>query len=268
MKNFMKMAILLTSVLFAGSVLAQNPPTISCGDYRVAQGNSCGQPGAVVYNHAGHPTNARIGGGNHDWLANQAIRIPTNGGIPSGYCPWDERLKNVGISTFLGAVFGALVGDNGRAAGQGAAVGLLAGTVVPCNAQQQYLEQRGFQQQQQQQQIGERYQGGNTVRTPSNCNVGGKDFGEMPEASCTKVRESLTVRSQEVVQTTAVPQEQPSATGCGVKLGGALIKELSPREGSTCANDKKLFIEHFMQKCRGKGGSDAADIQCGRRIEI
>jgi hypothetical protein len=33
---------------------------------------------------------------------------------------------------------------------------------------------------------------GNVVTIPSSCKVGGRDFGEMPEASCLKIRDALT----------------------------------------------------------------------------
>lgn len=263
MKSFMKSVIVSSFLVFASfGVFAQCAPS----PVIMGQGFQGGSPcwGGQPFNN-GQPYNSGqfVQNGNQQWLANQAIRIPATG-MPPGYCSWDERLKNVGLSALLGGIFGALIG---RAAGQGAAVGLVVGTAVPCAAQQQYLEQRGFQQQQPQHQMGERYQGGNTVTSPARCFVAGEDFGDVPESTCLKIRDRLTtVRSQEVAQSS--PREEPSANGCGVKLGGVLIKELFPREGSTCAEDKKLFIHRFMEKCRGKGGSDQADIQCGRRIDI
>lgn len=36
---------------------------------------------------------------------------------------------------------------------------------------------------------------GNVVTVPSSCKVGGRDFGEMPEASCLKIRDALTTTS-------------------------------------------------------------------------
>lgn len=203
--TFMKSVILVALSLFVGSVFAQNPPTISCGDYRVAQGNSCGQPGAVVYNHAGYPTNARIGGQSVqtgvNWaplLASQAMRIPTGGQIPQGQCTWTERLQNILLSGGVGGLVGLLAGDNGRAAGQGAAAGVLIGTTIPCETKQKFLRAHGYNPEEEQ--SGELYQGGNTRRptattTPSSCNIEGMNpIHGVTAEDCAKLNGRMTVK--------------------------------------------------------------------------
>lgn len=144
MKNFVKMVI-VCFVLFAGSsVFAQCVPPN--GEYRnpytgfIENSPRIFDPQQRCYVPQGTQSGNIQQNQGVQVLANQAIRIPVGGQIPQGYCSWSERLQNVGLSTLLGGIFGALVGDNGRSAGQGAAAGLIVGTVVPCAAQQQYLQ--------------------------------------------------------------------------------------------------------------------------------
>ena len=63
--------------------------------------------------------------------------------MPQGYCPWGGRFENVIGGGVIGALIGALAGDNHRAAGQGAALGALAGVAIPC---QQQVQQVAYQQ--------------------------------------------------------------------------------------------------------------------------
>lgn len=183
MKNFMKLVILSVSLFAGNAVFAQCVPMN--GEYRnpytgfVENAPRVFDSNLRCYVPQGTQSSNNQG---VQILANQAIRIPV-GGIPSGYCAWDERLKNVGLSTVLGGIFGALVGDNGRAAGQGAALGLLVGTAVPCAAQQQYLQGIGGQ--------GQVVSGGNTRTVPSNCSIDGKpelqNLKGLSEAQCAEV---------------------------------------------------------------------------------
>lgn len=66
-----------------------------------------------------------------------AIFVPTGSPVPQTHCSWEGRFVNIAASGAIGAVVGALIGDNQRAAGRGAAAGALAGVFVPCNQQQQ-----------------------------------------------------------------------------------------------------------------------------------
>lgn len=100
-----------------------------------------------------------------------------------------------------------------------------------------------------------------------------QDFAEaVPPLSPLGHRSSIGSSSQASINITPsrpiVPVEVPSDTGCGVKLAGKLVQELSPKPGSTCADDRKMFVQKFMVQCHGKGGSDAADIECGKNIRL
>lgn len=191
MNNIMKLVFGLVLTVVSSLSMAQCVPPN--GEYRNPYSGFMENAPRIYdsarrcYVPAGTQQQQQDGGGQYgqQWLARQAIPIPA-GGIQQGYCSWDERMKNVGFSTILGGIFGALVGDNGRDAGRGAALGLFLGTMVPCAAQDRYLQQG------QQGQSGERYQGGNTVRSPASCIVGGEDFGDASEATCEKIRRMKT----------------------------------------------------------------------------
>ena len=101
------------------------------------------------------------------------------------------------------------------------------------------------------------------------CAIDGiKPIRGISREDCVAISGRMTTSvSTEVRVVAQVPQEEASS-GCGVKLAGVLVKEITPKEGSTCSADKKAFVEKFLAQCHGKGGSDAADIECGRKIEI
>lgn len=69
-----------------------------------------------------------------------AVLVQQGAAAPQGYCSWGERFLNVAASTGIGAVFGALAGDSTRAAGKGAAAGVMVGVFIPC---QQPVQQGG-----------------------------------------------------------------------------------------------------------------------------
>ena len=82
-------------------------------------------------------------------IPQNAIRIPSGGAIPQGYCSWEGRAANVGAGALIGGIVGVLAGDNHRAAGKGAAVGALAGVFIPCQQLQQLQQVQQAQQAQQ-----------------------------------------------------------------------------------------------------------------------
>lgn len=265
MTKTLKLILAALLVSFGATVFAQCMPMNAPGPPRLWDGvRGCYVPQGTPAVYSGN--NGQVVTSDQDWgriLASQAIRIPQGQQIPNGYCSWGGRVENMAISGLIGAVVGVLAGDNRRAAAKGAALGMMVGTFVPCHTLQQASlapESRRVV-----------VQGGETTVVPAKC-----DFGDgvvvytyEGKSGCDKIAAKMSSRQTASSDSANLaPQEQASATGCGVKLAGVLIKELSQQNGSTCQADKKKFVERFIQECRGKGGSDEADIACGRRIEI
>lgn len=65
-------------------------------------------------------------------LQNSAVYVPNGGPAPQNYCPWSDRVANIGISALIGGFLGALATDTNRGAGQGAALGGFTGMFIPC----------------------------------------------------------------------------------------------------------------------------------------
>lgn len=58
------------------------------------------------------------------------------------------------------------------------------------------------------------------------------------------------------------------AGGCGVTFAGKLMQELAPRANSTCALDRAILVKKFLAQCQGKGGSEAGDMACGKKLTL
>lgn len=199
-KAFMAFVVFCFSQLtFAG------PPTISCGSYRVAQGESC-NAFRIAYDQNGNPQNGiapmqyvnqndgNFNGGGY-WqqnLAQQVIQVPYNQQPPNGYCSFDDRAKNMFAGAFFGAIVGAIAKDSREGARQGAALGATMGLFVPCASLQQAGGSNGW-----------RGQGGNPCadqgRVP--VNVNGELRCKLPERA----------RAQRVAQLPPQPVEDPCA---------------------------------------------------------
>jgi hypothetical protein len=99
---------------------------------------------------------------------------------------------------------------------------------------------------------------------PGECRVEGmKPIRVASSADCDTVREAM-----KVITPSSKPVEEASASGCGVKLAGQLIKELPAKAGTTCKSRRDAFYAKFMAQCNGKTGTTAGDIACGRKIDI
>jgi len=61
------------------------------------------------------------------------IQVPVGNSAPQGYCSWEGRVTNVGISSAIGGFIGLLTGGNHRAVGKGAAAGASVGLFIPCD---------------------------------------------------------------------------------------------------------------------------------------
>lgn len=264
MAKTLKFAFAAILVSFGATVFAQCIPMNAPGPPRHWDGvRGCYVPQGTPAVYNGNNGQVVTSGQDQDWgriLASQAIRVPQGQQVPNGYCSWSGRAENMIVSGLIGAVVGVLAGDNRRAAAKGAALGMVVGTFVPCQTLQQATSIAE----------GRRVvvQGGETTTVPAKCDFGDGVVAYTYEgkSGCDKIAAKMS--SRVAGESNAVPQEQSSTTGCGVKLAGVLIKELTQQNGSTCQEDKKKFVERFIQECRGKGGSNEADIVCGRRLEI
>jgi hypothetical protein len=142
MNKIMK-SVILSLVFFVVHAFAQSP-TIMCGDYRVAQGNACGQPGVMVYDQMGRPTNQMIGGGqfnmaNDIGLLQQLLASQQAGQQGLSACGW----------TTAGAIAGATLGSLNSAHRTQAMIlaGLLGGAIgnAVCEDRRQQAQAEAMQ---------------------------------------------------------------------------------------------------------------------------
>lgn len=198
MSKISRVIVAFATFCVAGFAFA-NPPTISCGSYRVAPPETCNafrQP----YDTNGNPVGGiqqmnvvqqggviTTGYNPNQWqqtLAQQAIRAPF-GQPPQGYCSWGGRTENIAIGGALGAIVGAIAGDNRESARKGFLVGAAMGTFVPCDTlhQQQVAMQQSSQVQNvvASQQVRQVQVGGPV------CVLSTRDRGGLTEAECSQL---------------------------------------------------------------------------------
>ncbi len=127
-----------------------------------------------------------------------AVVVQQGTAAPQGYCSWGDRLVNVGVSAVVGGVIGALAGDSSRTAGQGAAIGGLAGVFIPCQ-QQAPVVAAPVQQ----------YRGAVTVYAPQQrhyCMVAGRTIEVAPQQSCLALDDAIRAAN---AQAPAVAPQAP-----------------------------------------------------------
>jgi hypothetical protein len=238
MKTFMKSVIVSATLIAAGAAYAQFPPTIGCGDYRVAQGNSCTQAGAVVYNHSGYPTNARVGGGNG------VVVFPVIGG---GY----QKCEVVGAG--IGATLGSLNTEHPtQATLLGMFIGGLIGNAVCTDSNNQRVVVQG------QGQNGERFQSGSTVTVRTKCEFGNgvTAYVDGDQSGCARLASLMTKTVPASTARSSTPvanatEEEPTLVqgrNCAYKLNGKVMVDYFKANG----NDEGIVLpaEGAGPRCR------------------
>jgi len=76
-----------------------------------------------------------------------------------------------------------------------------------------------------------------------------------------------TQQAEDIAVARAVEKRTENPNGCGVRVGGILIKEFSSSSGNTCDEDRKAFVTKYLAQCHGKKGSLQKDVECGRSIQ-
>lgn len=232
MAKTLKLILAALLVSFGATVFAQCMPMNAPGPPRLWDGvRGCYVPQGTPAVYNGNNGQVITSGQDNDWgriLASQAIRIPQGQQIPSGYCSWGGRVENMAISGLIGAVVGVLAGDNRRAAAQGAALGMVVGTFVPC----QTLQQASLAPESRRVVV----QGGETTVSPARCVVGGEDFGNVSEATCLKIRDKLTTTTTSETRQVVM---KPAYCNLSAKKDGEEVKKRveNPSRSEQFCND-------------------------------
>lgn len=208
------------------------------------QGYASGQPGMVVVN---------------------GRQVP---------CTWQETTGNVVSGAIVGNAVAYMVNrfthkntiDRTGASVAGGLVGY-SRTCVPDQQVMQYQQAQPVQQYQQP--VSHQYQP-QSQTVPGKCDFGGGVIVYTYEGidGCQKVADRMSISSRSRQQQTDTNQNQTGegGTSCGIKLAGVVVKDFPTKEERACGEYKTAFIEKFNSQCRGKGGSDAADIECAKKI--
>lgn len=131
--------------IFPSLGFAQSPPTIQCGSYRVAQGDSCNNGYAPAYDAVGRPLGLRVGDirGNSGQYVQQYGQMAQVGALGLNNC----ELGGAAIGAGVGYLVTGKKNHTGGAIG-GAILGAIAGDKY-CESQALEAQQLALQQRQQ-----------------------------------------------------------------------------------------------------------------------
>ena len=190
MNKFIKVLVLVAAALFSGSSFAQEcipaPYTMGqvqrCYDGRIITGLN----GQRVYLTE----------------APRIIIVQRNN---------ESTLSRLSECKLLGAGIGGALGNlSDENKGQKTVLGILAGIIVGdliCrNNEGERVQVRSV----------EERQALSRVRVPASCVVGGKDFGDIPESSCLKIRDALTTTTPSLTETRSEPRKLVREAYCPV----------------------------------------------------